>query len=180
MLKIWKKISEETVFKNNWWEYHKDTFDIPGVKQGEYHYVHSRGSSMIIPFTSSNKIICVKQYRYLNHRFSIEFPCGGILPDDSYEETAKKELEEETGFTSETIELIGEFNPYNGVTNEICNVFIATNLTKCICEPDLTEEFEHLQLSIEEIHILINNKEIWDGMTLAAFLLFETFMRKNQ
>ena len=180
MLKIWKKISEEIVYKNNWWEYHKDIFDIPNVKMGEYHYVHSRGSSMIIPMASNGQIICVKQYRYLNEKFSIEFPCGGVLPDDSFSDTAHKELEEETGFTSKNICLIGEFNPFNGVTNEICQVFVATQLEKCNSKPDITEEFEHLHLSIEEIKSMIMDKQIWDGMTLASFTLFEIFLRNNK
>lgn len=178
MLKIWKKISEEIIFKNNWWEYRKDIFDIPGVERGEYHYVHSRGSSLIIPCTESNELICVKQFRYLNGKFSIEFPCGGVLPGQTYLETAAKELQEETGFKSDNLEMIGEFNPFNGVTNEICKIFIATNLEKCISKPDKTEEFEILTLSWEEICSLIREKQIWDGMTIASLIFFEPFMRK--
>jgi ADP-ribose pyrophosphatase len=180
MLKIWKKISEEVIYKNNWWEYRKDIFDIPNVKQGEYHYVHSRGSSLIIPMNSSGCIICVKQYRYLNKRFSIEFPCGGVLPGHSFFDTAVKELEEETGFSSKSIKLIGEFNPYNGVTNEICQVFVATDLMKCESNPDITEEFERLNLSKEEMKSMIADNQIWDGMTLAAFILFDIFLRKKK
>ena len=41
MLKQWKKISEEILIKNNWWEYKKDVFNIPEVKTGEYHYVRA-------------------------------------------------------------------------------------------------------------------------------------------
>lgn len=178
MIKIWEKISEEILFKNSWWEYKKDIFNIPGVKKGEYHYVHSRGASMTIPQTDDGKFILVNQYRYLNRKLSLEFPCGGVLQGDSYFETAKKELEEETGYTSSKIELIGEFNPYNGVTNEICKVYFASELIKCESKPDETEEFEIQFLSFDEIRHSINECRIWDGMTLASLVFLETFMRK--
>ena len=179
MLKRWQKISEEILIKNNWWEYKKDIFNIPEVKTGEYHYVSTRGSSMVIPFLTKDKIICVKQYRYLNKDFSIEFPCGGVLEKDDYFVTAKKELEEETGYTSDNIKPIGDFNPYNGVTNEICKVFLAKDLTKCNSQPDVTEEFEILTLTLNEIKNMIREKTIWDGMTLASLAIFEIFNTQN-
>jgi ADP-ribose pyrophosphatase len=175
MLKKWKKISEELLIKNNWWEYKKDTFNIPEVKTGEYHYVSTKGSSMVIPFVTEDKVICVKQYRYLNDDFSIEFPCGGVLENDDYFITAKKELEEETGYTSNNIEPIGEFNPYNGVTNEICKVFVARDLKKCDSKPDITEEFEILILTFDEIKDMVRKKFLWDGMTLASISIYEIF-----
>ena len=179
MLKKWKKISEEVLVKNNWWEYKKDIFNIPDVKTGEYHYVSTKGSSMVIPFITDEKIICVKQYRYLNENFSIELPCGGVSENDDYFTTAKKELEEETGYTSNNIVPIGDFNPYNGVTNEICKVFIAKDLKKCNSIPDATEEFEILMLTLDEIKDMVKKKMIWDGMTLASLTMFEIFNAKK-
>jgi len=173
MLKKWIKISEETIYSNNWWEYRKDLFEIPGINKGEYHYVYSRGSSMVIPLFDDGKILFVNQYRYLNDMFSIELPCGGVQKGYNYEQTALKELEEETGYTSKNIEFIGEFNPFNGVTNEYCRVYLAENLEKCISKPDLTEEFEIITLSLEEIYNYIIQNKIWDGMTLASLLLYE-------
>jgi len=173
MLKKWIKISEETIHTNNWWEYRKDIFEIPGVSNGEYHYVYSRGSSMIIPVFDDGRILFVNQYRYLNNKFSIELPCGGVQKGYNYEQTALKELEEETGYTSKDIQFIGEFNPFNGVTNEFCRVFVAKSLEKCISRPDLTEEFELVFLSLDEINNYIIENKIWDGMTLSSLLIFE-------
>ena len=85
---------------------------------------------MVIPFITEEKVVCVKQYQYLNENFSIEFLCGSVLENDDYFITAKKELEEETGYTSNNIEPIGAFNPYNEVTDEICKVFVARDLKK--------------------------------------------------
>lgn len=171
MLRRWKKLNETTLFKNNWWRYKKDEFVLPDGAKGEYHYVSTNGASMILPVRDNGRIILVNQYRYLNEKESLEFPCGGVKDGQSYEETAKHELEEETGFTSSTIEYAGNFNPYNGVTNEICRIYVAHDLTPVDALPDKTEEFEKYALSSEEIDEKISAGEIWDGMTIAAWSL---------
>ena len=78
---------------------------------------------------------------------------------------------EETGFTGD-LEKVGFFNPYNGITDEICHVFIARNLKPSDEETkDEFEEFEIVNLSIKEIDKKINRNEIYDGMTMANWAL---------
>lgn len=171
MLTRWKSLTSKVVLKNPWWTYKLDTFQIPNGVSGEYHYVHTEGSSMVIPFLEDGRLILVNQYRYLRDRESIEFPCGGVKPGKSHEETARHELEEETGYRSDDVEFIGEFNPFNGVTNEFCSVYIARRLQLSKAMPDVTEEFEIVLKTPHEIEMLIRAKQIWDGMTLAAWAL---------
>jgi len=140
-------------------------------KEYEYHYVHTAGSSFILPVKENGKIIMVNQYRYLNERFSIEFPGGGIKEGQSPEQVARKELIEETGLDGELFKA-GFFNPYNGVADEICHVFIAKNLVPSDKETkDDSEEFEMLELTPEEIDEKIFTNEIYDGMTMAAWAI---------
>ena len=170
-LKPWKKISSEIKFKNPWWTYMYDKYELPGGKAYEYHYVHTAGSSFIIPIKDNGKIILVNQFRYLNERFSIEFPGGGIKEGQTPELVARKELIEETGLDGD-LEKAGFFNPYNGIADEICHVFIARNLKPSNKETkDDSEEFELMELSIEEIDLKISTNEIYDGMTMAAWAI---------
>ncbi len=177
MLKRWKQLTTAVIFKNPWWTYKKDEFQIPDGIKGEYHYVHTNGASMIIPVTDEGKIILVNQYRYLCSKESIELPCGGVKEGKTYEEMAHIELEEETGFRSKSLTKAGEFNPYNGVTNEICEVFIARDLVQSRSIPDATEEFELLTRTPDEIDELISSNIIWDGMTIAAWGIVRTKLK---
>lgn len=170
-LERWKKLSTETIFTNKWWSYKVDKYLFPNGTQGEYHYCFTHGSAFIVPVTKEGKIILVKQYRYLNDRFSIEFPGGGVKTDEGHLEQARKELIEETGNDGE-LEYAGMFNPYNGVTNEICKVFIARNLAPSEeFKKDESEEFELIEYTPGEIEQMISSNEIYDGMTLAAWAL---------
>ena len=84
------------------------------------------------------------------------------------------ELEEEAGFIAHDWKMAGEFNPYNGVTDELCRVFIAKNLVAVQSKPDETEEFETLTLKPDEIDARIASGAIWDGMTIAAWMKVRT------
>lgn len=117
------------------------------------------------------KIILVRQFRYLCDRFSLEFPCGSVKEGSTYDETARMELAEEAGVVAGRIEEIGTFNPYNGITDELCKIYLATQLSPTRSSPDETEEFERIFLTQKEIERKIDAGEIWDGMTLAAWLI---------
>jgi hypothetical protein len=65
----------------------------------------------------------------------------------------------------------GEFNPYNGVTDEICKVYLARELVHVGGTPDETEEFELLTLTTAELESRIASGEIWDGMSIAAWAI---------
>ena len=169
-LKKWKKLSEIVLIKNPWWIYKKDETELPNGRRGEYHYVHTNGASMIVPILDTGMIVLVNQYRYLNDRESLEFPCGGVKDGQTYEETAKHELEEEAGFLAHEWEEAGEFNPYNGVSNELCRVFVAKQLVAVPSKPDETEEFEVLLLKPGEVDARIADGTIWDGMTIASWM----------
>ncbi|HTR81015.1 MAG TPA: NUDIX hydrolase [Bacteroidota bacterium] len=159
------------MFTNPWWTYTLDSFQIPNGVQGEYHVVHTEGSSLIIPVLDDGRIVLVNQYRYLRDRESIEFPCGGVKKDHTYEKMAKVELEEEAGYVARSWEQAGEFNPFNGATDEMCRVFIARGLAPVAAKPESTEEFEILKMTPKEIESMIWEKKIWDGMSLAAWML---------
>ncbi len=170
-LSVWKKVRQEFEIKNPWWTYRKDTVLLPSGKQGEYHFVHVKGSSMILPVTSEGKIILVNQYRYLADRESIEFPCGSVKETSSYEETARDELAEETGYEADSIVEVAGFNPYNGVTDEMCRVYIARDLHPVDSHRDETEEFEILTMTPPEVDSVIRDGKMWDGMSLSAWAL---------
>ena len=171
MLKKWKKISEKTIYRNNHWTYKLDKFEIARRMPGEYHYVHTNGSTLIIPFLPSQKLLLVNQFRYLINREALEFPCGVLEQGLTPEENAQKELREETGLEAENLIYAGKFIPYSGVSDEVCHVFIATGLSNNPLPPDDTEEFELRELSVYEFEKQIEANQIDDGMTLAAWMI---------
>ncbi len=178
-LRPWVRLTRTEQARNPWWTYLRDSFRLPNGRQGEYHYVHTNGSSMIIPVLPDGRCLLVNQYRYLAERESIEFPCGSVKDGATYELTAAHELREETGYEAGSLELAGSFNPYNGVTDEFCRVYIAHDLHFAGAMPDETEEFELLTLGPAEIDGRIADGTVWDGMTIAAWCIASRQLRPH-
>ena len=170
-MKPYKVISKTIVYTNPWWQYCLDKIELPSGKTGEYHYVLTNGSSMVVPVADDGKLLMVRQYRYTGSRDSIEFPCGGLKDEETHDEAAKNELIEETGFQAGTLESIGNVNPCNGVVNEICRIYIARDLHYVGSRPDETEYFEPVSVTMEELDARIQDGTIWDGMTIAAWAI---------
>jgi ADP-ribose pyrophosphatase len=165
----WKKLTSRELFCNPWWTYRMDTVELPGGREGEYHYVHTGGSVMLVPLRPDGRIVLVHQFRYLDGRLSLEFPAGGVREGEDPGSIAHKELVEETGCDG-SIEHIGFFNPCNGIVDEITNVYLARDLVPSTqYRKDDTEEFEILALSAGEIDAAIRSNKIYDGMTMAAW-----------
>lgn len=180
MLTRWKKISSMMKYENKYWTYLIDQFTIDGSKEFEYHYVHTLGSTMIVPQLENGKFLLVEQYRYLNDMFSLEFPCGSIEKEFSKIENAKKELVEETGYSTESLVEIGFFSPYNGVGDEICTVYFANQLKNFGSLPDETEKFIIHELTEDDIDKKVLTNEIWDGMTISAWTFYKTKIREQK
>ena len=93
------------------------------VTDGGWEYVERVGgmTAVVIIAMHDGKYILVEQVRPpLGNRRCIELPAGlvGDEDDKSVEETALKELEEETGFLADRIERLGEFFSSPGMVAE--------------------------------------------------------------
>ena len=171
-MKAFEKIGGEIIKANPYWEYWLDKYRLPNGNDEDYHYVKSNGSTMIIPVDKFGYLYLVEQFRYLNQKLSIEFPGGGIKKDFTPEQNAIAELKEEIGMTTNKLSLIGSFNPFNGVTNEICYVYLAEDIEFVGESPDDSESLRTIKCTKLQIIEKIINNNIWDGMTLAAWCLY--------
>ena len=92
------------------------------VTDGPWEYVERCGgvSAVVIFAEHHGKIILVEQYRTPLARRCLELPAGlvGDEDDNGVEETALKELEEETGFIARRVERLGRFHSSPGMVAE--------------------------------------------------------------
>jgi len=174
-----EKISSEVVHKNPWWMYKRDSFKQDG-KLREYYYLQTFGSAMVVPVLDDGRLLLVRQYRYLEDKFSIEFPCGGIAENETPFDAATREMMEETGFQSTDLIKIGTFAPCNGMLKEMTHVFLANELTE-VAKPQ-SDEFEVTEVlfrRVDEFENMIKQGEIWDGQVLAAWAIARDLLLKN-
>ena len=92
-------------------------------KRGRWEYVSRTGSTNAVAILAENdgKVILIEQYRVPVGARCLELPAGLVGDEDEHatvEDTAVNELEEETGFTAERIERLGEFHSSPGLVAE--------------------------------------------------------------
>lgn len=93
------------------------------VRDGRWEYVERCGGvhAVVIHAEYEAKVVLVEQHRIPLGRRCLELPAGLVGDEDpnaTVEDTAVKELEEETGFTADSIELIGEYFSSPGMVSE--------------------------------------------------------------
>ena len=96
---------------------------VRAIKQGRWEYVSRAGEvrAVVILAEFEGRMILIDQQRVPIGGRCLELPAGLVGDTDrnaTVEETAVKELEEETGFTAERIERLGDFHASPGMVSE--------------------------------------------------------------
>jgi len=109
---------------------------IVAKRQGKWEYVsRARGmqAAVILAVDAEDHVLLVDQYRVPLGRRCLELPAGLIGDEhdgDTALETARRELEEETGYRCETVEDLGYFHSSPGMVSEGFTLVRAAGLTR--------------------------------------------------
>jgi ADP-ribose pyrophosphatase len=108
---------------------------ISALKRGRWEYVSRTGSTnaVVILAEHDGKVILIEQYRVPVGGRCLELPAGLVGDEDknaTIEGTAIKELEEETGFTADRVDRLGEFHSSPGMVAESFTLVRAHGIRK--------------------------------------------------
>ena len=165
-----KTISSENIFSGKVISLQVDEVELPNGKIAKREIIKHPGAVAIIAITDENKIVMVEQYRKALEQTIIEIPAGKLESGEQPDVCAKRELEEETSYECESLELLNSFYTSPGFANEIVHVYLAKGLTKKEDAAELDEdEFVNLmELTIGEALQAIEEKKIYDAKTIFA------------
>jgi 8-oxo-dGTP pyrophosphatase MutT (NUDIX family) len=177
MTKPFKTKSSQIVWSCPWYRVRQDEIVTPDGNPGVYHIVEHPGAAWIIPVTSTGEIIMIYTYRYTVDDWCYEIPAGGAKPGQTLEEAACAELLEEIGGTPESLDYVGCFYTMNGIGNEEAHIFLATGVTMKQPNHESAEVIEIHPKPIEEVLQMAQRKEISDGPSALALLLYADRLR---
>lgn len=104
-------------------------------RDGWQYVERKKGKSAVavVAMTGDGKVVLTEQYRRPVDARVIDWPAGLVGDEDGSsdpEETAKKELEEETGYTCSRVERLASGPTSPGITSEIVHLYRATGLER--------------------------------------------------
>ncbi|MHC2991566.1 NUDIX hydrolase [Pontibacter sp. HJ8] len=170
----WKTLKSYNVFEHKWYTLRRDHVELPNGLVMDDYFVSVRPDVVLtFPVTEDGHVLFVRQYKHAAGDIFIELP-GGVI--DAHEtdplEAAKRELLEETGYTSDDVEPMLQVidNPTKD-TNKV-SYFLARNVRK-IAEQDLdeSEHIEVLKVPLEEVEQMVLSGQVNVAGSVALCLL---------
>ena len=170
-----KRINRKLVYKGTILDIFSDTMLLPDGSTEEWDMVHHRkGAACTVAVTPDKKIVLCHQQRPALERYTWELPAG--CRDDVNEDTmvcAKRELLEETGYTTEKWSKLLALRSTVAFCDEMIDVYLAEDV---VCtshqELDPAEEITVKEWEIDELIDMIYSGKMQDGKTVAGILAY--------
>jgi ADP-ribose pyrophosphatase len=140
----------------------------------EFYVVDAPDWINVVPVTDDGQVVLVRQYRFGIHELTLEVPGGVCDPGEPPEETARRELLEETGYAARELVPLGWVHPNPAVQSNRCHCFLALGCRRVADpDPDPDEAFEVVTVPMEEARRLLRDGGIRHALVLTSFQLME-------
>lgn len=97
----WKVLDEKYALNSDYLKVLLQRVEVePGTVIEDFHLLRSPSWAACVCLTEDQQLVLVEQYRHGHGGSSLELPAGVIDPGETPLEAAKRELEEETGYTA--------------------------------------------------------------------------------
>jgi ADP-ribose pyrophosphatase len=146
-------------------------FDVTVERWGEHEreIVEHPGAVAIVA-VENGTVALVRQRREAARKYLLELPAGTLEEGEAPLDSARRELEEETGLTGGTWRELAAFYTTPGFCRERMHLFAAEGVERGTARPEADEELELVLWRVDEIASRLG--EIEDAKTLAGLLLF--------
>ena len=181
-MKKWKTLESKISFESKWFKIRQDKVQLPNNKVLDDYYVWLQGDiALVVPITSNNEFVLVRQYKHAVGTTMIEYPAGFVGDQEMPEDAARRELLEETGYNSDEFSLLTVFSESPTKVVGKTYVFLARNVRQeAQQELDENEEIEVMVEPCENVLKMVLQGKIWATPSVAAtFIALEKLELKK-
>jgi ADP-ribose pyrophosphatase len=166
------RIDGELAYDGHFLKVSRDRVKLPDGKITRREFIRHPGAVVILALFDDGRVLLERQFRYPNDRVFIEFPAGKIDPGEASLACAKRELEEETGYTATDWQFVCTIHNAIAYSDEHLDLFLARGLTAGEARLDEGEFLETFSATVPEMLEMVKRGEITDVKTvIGAFWL---------
>ncbi len=144
-------IKSKEVFRGKLLKLTASEVKLPDKNVTEREVVSHPGAVAIVPMTSRNEVVMVRQYRFAIERHTLELPAGTLEEGEKPIICAKRELEEEIQVRANKWKKLISVYPSPGYCNEIIHIYLAKELEDLSKAGNKGENFKDVQNNIKNI-----------------------------
>lgn len=174
---IEKKLKSDLVYQGSFLKVLRDEVELPNGKKSTREYIPHPGAAMIIPVNGQGNLIMLKQFRYAVQSVFIEFPAGKIDKGEDPLQTAKRELQEETGLIASKYQHLTTIHPVIGYSDERIEIYLAHDMTQAQARLDDEEFLDVFEISFDEAMALMKKGEITDVKTMIGLFWYQQVLQ---
>jgi ADP-ribose pyrophosphatase len=137
----------------------------------EREVVLHRGAVALVPLVDDQHVCLVRNHRYAVDQTLLEVPAGTIDPGESPDQTAERELVEETGYHAGRIRRIREWYVSPGVMNERMYLYLCEELRPGPVRHQPDERLQVVILPWNDALAMVDDGRIEDAKTLLALTI---------
>jgi ADP-ribose pyrophosphatase len=167
------RVDGEVVYDGYFLKVQRDTVRLPDGKISEREYIKHPGAVVVLPVFDDGTVLLERQYRYPLDRVFIEFPAGKIDPNEAPLDCAKRELQEETGYTATEWKFVCTIHNAIAYSNEHLDIFLARGLTAGESKLDDGEFLETFKSTVPEMLNWVREGKITDVKTVIGTFWLE-------
>ena len=166
-----RTIESQRIYKGRVVGLRVDTVQLPQGRVTQREIVEHGGAVAVVPLDTEMNVLLVRQYRKPVEQELLEVPAGGLEEGEDPETCARRELEEETGYTAGQMERLAYFFTTPGFCNEEMHAFLATVLAPGRAHPEADESIEVVRVPLASVPEMIQRGEIRDAKSIVCLLL---------
>ena len=167
------KIDGELAYDGNFLKVSRDRVKLPDGKITQREYIRHPGAVVVLALFDDGRVLLERQFRYPNDQVFIEFPAGKIDPGEASLACAKRELEEETGYTATDWHFVCTIHNAIAYSDEHLDLFLARGLTAGDARLDDGEFLETFTATIPEMLEMVKRGDITDVKTVIGTFWLE-------